>query len=115
MYNKDLELARPHFSEMVATTQATQQKAFDDDLHISPLMIHLSFSQGGTAADLSTGFGDLFYQHINGAIQGLKEFAEGLCVYSLFGHAVGCAAGAVSRITGTLGKGVAALIFDEEY
>uniref|UniRef100_A0A914YWY4 Uncharacterized protein n=1 Tax=Panagrolaimus superbus TaxID=310955 RepID=A0A914YWY4_9BILA len=211
MYNKDLELAKPHFSEMVATTQATQQKAFYDDLHISPLMIHLSFSQGGTAAgvgphdhikkkdekgginiqseflnvllksvgvsltelqdvvfklafferryvfysnpqlqaeiqshytmqfvkqlyvlvlgldiignpyglvrDLSTGLEDLFYQPINGAIQGPEEFAEGLAlgVSSLFGHAVGGAAGAVSRITGTLGKGVAALTLDEEY
>ena len=50
MYNKDLELAKPKLSEKAATTQATQQKAFYDDLHISPLMIHLSFSQGGTAA-----------------------------------------------------------------
>lgn len=34
---------------------------------------------------------------------------------SLFGHAVGGAAGAVSRITGTLGKGLAALTMDDEY
>lgn len=52
-----------------------------------------------------------------GAIQGPEEFAEGLAlgVTSLFGHAVGGAAGAVSRITGTLGKGVAALTLDEDY
>ncbi|KAK6013371.1 hypothetical protein OSTOST_21316, partial [Ostertagia ostertagi] len=33
----------------------------------------------------------------------------------MFGHAVGGAAGAVGRITGTVGKGVAALTFDQEY
>ena len=40
-----------------------------------------------------------------GAIQGPGEFAEGLAlgVTSLFSHAVGGTAGAVSRITGTLG------------
>ncbi|KAL1431458.1 hypothetical protein MTO96_014190 [Rhipicephalus appendiculatus] len=52
-----------------------------------------------------------------GAIQGPEEFAEGLAtgVRSLIGHTVGGAAGAVSRITGTLGKGIAALTMDEEY
>jgi hypothetical protein len=41
-----------------------------------------------------------------GAIQGPGEFAEGLVlgVRSLFGHTVGGAAGAVSRITGAMGK-----------
>ena len=34
---------------------------------------------------------------------------------SLFGHAVGGAAGAVSRITGALGKGLATLTLDDEY
>lgn len=34
---------------------------------------------------------------------------------SLFGHTVGGAAGAVSRITGAVGKGLAALTFDKDY
>lgn len=40
-----------------------------------------------------------------GAIQGPGEFCEGLVlgVRSLFGHTVGGAAGAVSRITGAMG------------
>ena len=50
MFNKDLELAKSRLSEKAVTVAATQQKAFYDDLHISPLMIHLSFSQGGVAA-----------------------------------------------------------------
>lgn len=43
---------------------------------------------------------------LQGAIQGPGEFAEGLVlgVRSLFGHTVGGAAGAVSRITGAMGE-----------
>lgn len=33
----------------------------------------------------------------------------------MFGHTVGGAAGAASRITGTIGKGLAALTFDKDY
>jgi hypothetical protein len=45
------------------------------------------------------------------------EFAEGVAtgVKSLFGSAVGGAAGAVSKITGVVGKGLATLAFDDEY
>ncbi|CAD5206105.1 unnamed protein product [Bursaphelenchus okinawaensis] len=212
IFAKDMELAKPKLQEKVATTAALTQKAYYDDLHISPLMIHLSFSQGGASGhpkrltkdgkkvdtptvsaipfefvelllksvgvtltelqdvvfrlayfdrrytfysstqlqtevqshytkqfikqlyvlvlgldiignpfglvrDLSSGVEDLFYQPFQATIQGPEEFAEGLAlgVSSLFGHAVGGAAGAVSRITGTLGKGVAALTLDEDY
>lgn len=38
-----------------------------------------------------------------------------LGVKSLFGHTVGGAAGAMSRITGAMGKGIAALSFDDEF
>ena len=34
---------------------------------------------------------------------------------SLFGNTLGGAAGAISKITGTLGKGLATLTFDKEY
>jgi hypothetical protein len=45
------------------------------------------------------------------------EFAEGVAtgVKSLFGSTVGGAAGAASKITGVLGKGLATLTFDEDY
>lgn len=33
----------------------------------------------------------------------------------MFGHTVGGAAGAMSRITGAVGKGIAALSFDDEF
>lgn len=71
----------------------------------------------GLLRGLSEGIEDLFYEPYQGAIQGPEEFAEGLAlgVRSLFGHAVGGAAGAVSRITGTLGKGLATLTLDDDY
>lgn len=58
-----------------------------------------------------------FYFIFQGAIQGPGEFVEGLGlgVKSLFGHTVGGAAGAVSKITGAMGKGIAALTFDEDF
>ena len=45
------------------------------------------------------------------------EFAEGVVtgVRTLVGSAVGGAAGAFSKITGVLGKGLATLTFDEDY
>ncbi|XP_054926779.1 intermembrane lipid transfer protein Vps13 isoform X4 [Dermacentor andersoni] len=71
----------------------------------------------GLLTGFTTGVGDFFYEPLQGAIQGPEEFAEGLAtgVRSLIGHTVGGAAGAVSRITGTLGKGIAALTMDDEY
>ncbi|XP_071479699.1 intermembrane lipid transfer protein VPS13A-like [Diadema antillarum] len=71
----------------------------------------------GFVRGVGTGVKDLFYEPYQGIVQGPEEFAEGMALgmRSLFGHAVGGAAGAVSRITGTLGKGLAALTMDEEY
>ncbi|MED6270407.1 Vacuolar protein sorting-associated protein 13A, partial [Characodon lateralis] len=52
-----------------------------------------------------------------GAIQGPEEFVEGVTigVKALVGGAVGGIAGAASRITGTMAKGVAAITMDEEF
>ncbi|XP_052084958.1 intermembrane lipid transfer protein VPS13A-like isoform X11 [Mytilus californianus] len=71
----------------------------------------------GLIRGMAEGIEDLFYEPYQGAIQGPEEFAEGLAlgVRSLFGHAVGGAAGAVSRITGALGKGIATLTLDDDY
>lgn len=199
---RDLEAAKKSLSERVAVSSEYTDLHFFDDLHFSPLKVHLSFSMvgdvstegEGTAAGLATGFVDLllqsvgvtatdiddvifrlafferlhqlmsfsdlvsqaqahyisqalrqmyvlvlgldvignpyglvlgigdgvsdfFYEPVQGAIQGPGEFVEGLAlgVRSLLSHAVGGTAGAVSRITGTLGKGVAALTLDEEF
>ncbi|KAK7014808.1 hypothetical protein SK128_024379 [Halocaridina rubra] len=71
----------------------------------------------GLVVGLGKGVEDLFYEPIQGAIEGPGEFAEGI-VYgmtSFLGKTVGGAAGAFSRITGTLGKGIAALTLDEDY
>ncbi|XP_066022142.1 intermembrane lipid transfer protein VPS13C isoform X9 [Pocillopora verrucosa] len=66
---------------------------------------------------LKEGARDFFYEPYQGLIQGPGEFAEGLLIgaTSLLGHTVGGAAGVVSRITGTLGKGIAALTMDDKY
>ncbi|CAB1424168.1 unnamed protein product [Pleuronectes platessa] len=71
----------------------------------------------GLIRGLSEGVEAFFYEPIQGAVQGPEEFAEGLVigVRSLLGHTVGGAAGMVSRITGSVGKGLAAITMDKEY
>ncbi|XP_076183155.1 vacuolar protein sorting 13C isoform X2 [Ptiloglossa arizonensis] len=71
----------------------------------------------GLVVGTMKGIEDLFYEPFQGAIEGPGEFAEGLLlgVKSMFGHTVGGMAGAVSKITGAMGKGIAALTFDKDY
>ncbi|KAJ8953002.1 hypothetical protein NQ318_015363 [Aromia moschata] len=76
----------------------------------------------GLVLGITKGVEDLFYEpfQVHIALVPFRvrgEFAEGLAlgVKSLFGHTVGGAVGAVSRITGAVGKGIAALTFDEDY
>ncbi|XP_033213445.1 vacuolar protein sorting-associated protein 13 isoform X2 [Belonocnema kinseyi] len=71
----------------------------------------------GLVVGTMKGIEDLFYEPFQGAIQGPGEFAEGLFlgVRSMLGHTVGGMAGAVSKITGAMGKGLAALTFDKDY
>ncbi|GCC25095.1 hypothetical protein chiPu_0003500 [Chiloscyllium punctatum] len=71
----------------------------------------------GLIRDLSEGVEAFFYEPYQGAIQGPEEFMEGMAlgVKALVGGAVGGIAGAASRITGAMAKGVAAITMDEEY
>ncbi|XP_070411206.1 intermembrane lipid transfer protein VPS13C isoform X2 [Nothobranchius furzeri] len=71
----------------------------------------------GLIRGLSEGVEAFFYEPFQGAVQGPEEFAEGFVigVRSLFGHTVGGAAGMVSKITGSVGKGLAAITMDKEY
>eukprot|EP00057_Strongylocentrotus_purpuratus_P011718 XP_011666192.1 PREDICTED: vacuolar protein sorting-associated protein 13A [Strongylocentrotus purpuratus] len=54
---------------------------------------------------------------IQGLIQGPGEFAEGLAkgVQSLLGHTIGGVADAFGGVSGTLGKALSVLSFDEDY
>ncbi|NWR71729.1 VP13C protein, partial [Centropus unirufus] len=71
----------------------------------------------GLIRGLSEGVEAFFYEPFQGAVQGPEEFAEGIVigVKSLLGHTVGGAAGMVSRITGSVGKGLAAITMDKEF
>ncbi|KAF4519295.1 hypothetical protein B566_EDAN017925 [Ephemera danica] len=182
----DMQVVTQPLKALVAVQSAQEQKNFYDQLHLSPLKIHLSFSMSSSGAGVSKsgnarlnvlnallqnvgvtltdlqdvvfrqlmqevtshytqqgvkqlyvlvlgldvignpfglvlglkqGVEDLFYEPIQGAIQGPGEFAEGLKngVRSLLGHTLSGTAAAMSRITGTVGKTLANLSFDEEY
>ncbi|XP_067454112.1 intermembrane lipid transfer protein VPS13C isoform X1 [Thunnus thynnus] len=71
----------------------------------------------GLIRGLSEGVEAFFYEPFQGAVQGPEEFAEGFVigVRSLLSHTVGGAAGVVSRITGSVGKGLAAITMDKEF
>ncbi|XP_051807014.1 vacuolar protein sorting-associated protein 13A isoform X1 [Acanthochromis polyacanthus] len=71
----------------------------------------------GLIRGLSEGVEAFFYEPYQGAIQGPEEFIEGMALgmKALVGGAVGGIAGAASRITGAMAKGVAAITMDEEF
>lgn len=47
LFIKDMGMARPKLHERIVITKASRQKSFYHDLHISPLMMHLSYSRSG--------------------------------------------------------------------
>uniref|UniRef100_A0A6I8PIJ3 Vacuolar protein sorting 13 homolog A n=1 Tax=Ornithorhynchus anatinus TaxID=9258 RepID=A0A6I8PIJ3_ORNAN len=71
----------------------------------------------GLFRDFSEGVEAFFYEPYQGAIQGPEEFIEGMAIglKALVGGAVGGLAGAASRITSAMAKGVAAITMDEDY
>ncbi|XP_038625358.1 vacuolar protein sorting-associated protein 13A isoform X2 [Tachyglossus aculeatus] len=71
----------------------------------------------GLIRDFSEGVEAFFYEPYQGAIQGPEEFIEGMAIglKALVGGAVGGLAGAASRITSAMAKGVAAITMDEDY
>ncbi|XP_050687793.1 intermembrane lipid transfer protein Vps13-like isoform X2 [Eriocheir sinensis] len=99
--------------EMIAHYQGQVMK----QLYVLVLGLDVIGNPFGLVVGFTKGVEDLFYEPIQGAIEGPGEFAEGMVygVTSFMGKTVGGAAGAVSRITGTIGKGVAALTLDDEY
>lgn len=71
----------------------------------------------GLIRGLAEGVESLFYEPYAGLVQGPGEFAEGVALGfgKLLGSTLGGAAGAFSKITGTLGKGLATLSMDKEF
>uniref|UniRef100_A0A8I3WA77 Vacuolar protein sorting 13 homolog A n=1 Tax=Callithrix jacchus TaxID=9483 RepID=A0A8I3WA77_CALJA len=71
----------------------------------------------GLIREFSEGVEAFFYEPYQGAIQGPEEFVEGMALglKALVGGAVGGLAGAASKITGAMAKGVAAITMDEDY
>ncbi|VDL81711.1 unnamed protein product, partial [Nippostrongylus brasiliensis] len=51
MFEADMKTALVKLEDTAMRYKSHQPRSFYNDLHISPLMIHLSFSQGGTTAE----------------------------------------------------------------
>uniref|UniRef100_A0A8C0J7X0 Vacuolar protein sorting 13 homolog C n=1 Tax=Chelonoidis abingdonii TaxID=106734 RepID=A0A8C0J7X0_CHEAB len=98
-----------------AVTHYSEQ--FLKQMYVLVLGLDVLGNPFGLIRGLSEGVEAFFYEPFQGAVQGPEEFAEGFVigVKSLLGHTVGGAAGVVSRITGSVGKGLAAITMDKEY
>ncbi|XP_072538496.1 intermembrane lipid transfer protein VPS13A isoform X2 [Salminus brasiliensis] len=115
------------FFELTFRFQTTQQLQWEVIRHYSKQAIKQMYvlvlgldvlgNPFGLIRGLSEGVEAFFYEPYQGAIQGPEEFMEGMAlgVKALVGGAVGGLAGAASRITGAMAKGVAAMTMDEEY
>lgn len=71
----------------------------------------------GLAASLGTGLTDFFYKPAQGLVQGPEKFGEGLAdgSISLITNTIGGLFGSASKVTGSLGQGVAVLTMDDDF
>uniref|UniRef100_A0AAR2JIG9 Vacuolar protein sorting 13 homolog A n=1 Tax=Pygocentrus nattereri TaxID=42514 RepID=A0AAR2JIG9_PYGNA len=126
LFEKDIEYLKTGLNNVSATD--TSPISLYEYFHISPIKaikqmyvlvlgLDVLGNPFGLIRGLSEGVEAFFYEPYQGAIQGPEEFMEGMAlgVKALVGGAVGGLAGAASRITGAMAKGVAAMTMDEEY
>ncbi|KAL5288954.1 hypothetical protein ACFFRR_009268 [Megaselia abdita] len=104
-------------SQVISEITTHYSGQFLKQLYVLVLGLDILGNPYGLVVGFTKGATDLFYEPFQGAIQGPSEFAEGLKIgiHSLFSHTIGGAAGAVSKMTGALGKGIAALTCDEDF
>ncbi|XP_037550881.1 vacuolar protein sorting-associated protein 13C [Nematolebias whitei] len=103
--------------KLMRTVGQHYSEQFLKQMYVLVLGLDVLGNPFGLIRGLSEGVEAFFYEPFQGAVQGPEEFAEGLVigVRSLLGHTVGGAAGMVSKITGSVGKGLAAITMDKEY
>uniref|UniRef100_A0A669QAY6 Vacuolar protein sorting 13 homolog A n=1 Tax=Phasianus colchicus TaxID=9054 RepID=A0A669QAY6_PHACC len=126
LFKKDVESLQEEL--MSVSSMDTSQISLYEYFHISPIKaikqmyvlilgLDVLGNPFGFIRGLSEGVEAFFYEPYQGAIQGPEEFIEGMALglKALVGGAVGGLAGAASRITGAMAKGVAAITMDEDY
>ncbi|XP_065656239.1 intermembrane lipid transfer protein VPS13A isoform X1 [Hydra vulgaris] len=104
-------------SQLTSEIMKHYQSQAINQLYVLVLGLDVLGNPYGLITGVGAGAKNFFYEPYQGLIQGPEEFAEGLAygVKSLVGGTVGGVSGAVSKITGTVGKGLAALTMDDEY
>lgn len=105
------------YSQLTDSIAKHYQNQAIKQLYVLVLGLDVLGNPYGLITGVGAGAKNFFYEPYQGLIQGPEEFAEGLAygVKSLVGGTVGGVSGAVSKITGTVGKGLAALTMDDEY
>ncbi|KAM7329987.1 hypothetical protein ACRRTK_011600 [Alexandromys fortis] len=125
-FHKDVETFEQEY-ETVSSVDQSQINLFEY-FHISPIKaikqmyvlilgLDVLGNPFGLIREFSEGVEAFFYEPYQGAIQGPEEFVEGMALglKALVGGAVGGLAGAASKITSAMAKGVAAMTMDEDY
>ncbi|CAF3586652.1 unnamed protein product [Adineta steineri] len=104
-------------SRITADVTSHYQNQFMKQLHVLVLGLDVLGNPLGVIRGLAEGVESFFYEPYKGAVEGPMEFIQGVGtgVTTLFGSAVGGASGAVSKITGVVGKSLATLTFDDDY
>ncbi|CAH1799951.1 unnamed protein product [Owenia fusiformis] len=105
------------YNQVTSAIQSHYTSQFIQQAYVLILGLDVLGNPYGLIKDFTKGLGDFFYEPFMGSTQGVDEMGEGLIrgVQSLLGHTVGGAAGSVSLIFGSVGRGLAALSFDEDY
>ncbi|ELW68480.1 Vacuolar protein sorting-associated protein 13A [Tupaia chinensis] len=126
LFHKDIEAFKEDYKTDSLVDQS--QVSLYEYFHISPIKaikqmyvlilgLDVLGNPFGLIREFSEGVEAFFYEPYQGAIQGPEEFVEGMALglKALVGGAVGGLAGAASKITSAMAKGVAAITMDEDF
>nr|XP_019821658.1 PREDICTED: vacuolar protein sorting-associated protein 13A isoform X3 [Bos indicus] len=104
-------------SELMTPAEVTEKTEAIKQMYVLILGLDVLGNPFGLIREFSEGVEAFFYEPYQGAIQGPEEFVEGMALglKALVGGAVGGLAGAASKITSAMAKGVAAMTMDEDY
>ncbi|XP_065179589.1 intermembrane lipid transfer protein VPS13C-like [Sycon ciliatum] len=88
-----------------------------NQLYVFVLGLDVLGNPFGLVRGFKDGLVDLFYEPYQGAVQGPEEFAQGLLLggRSFVGASVGGIFGAVGKIAGAVGGGIARLTLDQKF
>ncbi|OQV22887.1 Vacuolar protein sorting-associated protein 13A [Hypsibius exemplaris] len=104
-------------AQLVAQVQGHYVSQVMKQLYVLVFGLDILGNPFGLLRGVTDGVKDLFYEPYLGAVEGPDEFMAGMStgLKNFVGGTLGGTMGAVGRVTGTLGRAMAALSFDQEF